>query len=178
MRRRNINPEDFSFAMREALSAARTSDDASTQTGAVIASRDGAQILAYGANNMPLGVLDTPERHERPLKYSVREHAERDAVYQAAKMGKQTLDSVMVSVWAACADCSRATIGMGASAFISYPWRPNETPNHWDDDIRLGREMLTEAGVEVVDYDFPGIAIPPLRRNYGIWTPDKMDGNG
>lgn len=174
MREHNTNPERFTFAMREALAVAGTSDDQSTQTGAVIATIDGSEILAYGANNMPLGVLDTPERHERPLKYSVREHAERDAIYAAAKRGKQTLNSVMVSVWAACADCSRATIGMGASAFISYPWRPSDTPNHWDDDIALGRQMLTEAGVEVIDYDFPEIEVPPLRRNYQLWTPDKL----
>lgn len=43
--------------------------------------------------------------------------------------------------------------------------------NHWDDDIELGREMLRESGVGVVDYDFPGIAIPPLRRNGELWMP-------
>ena len=43
--------------------------------------------------------------------------------------------------------------------------------NHWDDDIVLGRAMLTESGVAVIDYDFPGIAIPPLRRNGELWMP-------
>jgi hypothetical protein len=43
--------------------------------------------------------------------------------------------------------------------------------NHWDDDIVLGRAMLTESGVAVIDYNFPGIAIPPLRRNGELWMP-------
>jgi deoxycytidylate deaminase len=174
----NFNPETYRFAMQEALAVAQASDDESTQTGAVLVSQDGTELISTGANNMPLGVRDTPDRHKRPLKYSVREHAERAAIYQAAKYGKQTIDSVMVSVWAGCADCSRAAIGAGASAFVSFPWRPADNPNHWDDDIRLGRQMLTEAGLAVIDYDFPGIAIPTIRRNYGVWVPESIDGNG
>lgn len=177
---RTINPENYRFAMEAALAVAAESDDLSTQTGAVVAAMEPAtftatqRILGRGANNMPSGVLDTPQRRERPLKYSVREHAERAAIYDAARRGNQTLRSVMVSVWAGCADCSRAAIGAGVEAFISFPWRPDTTPNHWDDDILLGREMLTEAGVAVVDYDFPGIEIPSLRRNYGLWQPDTL----
>ena len=174
MSRLDFNPETYRFAMEKALEAATLSDDASTQTGAVIVSIDGTKIISCGANNMPNGVENTPERQERPLKYLVREHAERAATYRAARLGRKTLDCVMVSVWAGCADCSRASISAGMSAFVSFPFRPSSTPNHWDDDIQLGRDMLAESGVAVVDYDFPGIKIPELRRNYGLWTPDSL----
>lgn len=160
--------------MEHALIVAGESNDPATQTGAVLVSPDGTTILGRGANVVPPGVIDTPERHERPLKYSVLEHAERAAIYQAARIGAKTLDSVMVSVWAGCAECSRAAIGAGVSAFISFPFRPEATPSHWDDAIILGRQMLEEAGVTVIDYDYPGITIPPLRRNYLPWNPDSL----
>lgn len=156
--------------MHQALSIAHDSDDPSTQTSAIIISPSGHTIGA-GVNNMPKGVLSTPERLERPLKYQVREHAERTAIYQAAQFGQATIDAAMVSLWAACADCSRAVIGSGIQTFVCYPWAQGD--NHWDEDIAIGRQMMHEAGVEVIDYDFPGLEIPPIRRNYELWTPGK-----
>ncbi|MGE5298612.1 MAG: deaminase [Acidobacteriota bacterium] len=171
MKSADFHPETYRFAMEQALAAATKSDDLSTQVGAALVSQDGTDILATGANNMPEGILVSPERTQRPLKYDVREHAERDAIFRAARLGRQTLDSVMVGIWAGCSHCSRAAILAGVSAFVSFPFERGGTANHWDDDIELGREMLRESGVAVVDYDFPGIAIPPLRRNGELWMP-------
>ena len=171
MKSPNIHPETYRFAMEQALSAATQSDDPSTQVGAILVSPDGTDIIAHGCNNMPEKVRVTPERMQRPLKYDVREHAERDAIFRAAKLGRQTLDSVLVGIWAGCSHCSRAAILAGVSAFVSFPFERGGTANHWDDDIELGREMLRESGVAVVDYDFPGIAIPPLPRNGELWMP-------
>lgn len=166
----NLHPETYRFAMEQALDAATQSDDLSTQVGAVLVSPDGTDILARGCNNMPEKVQITPERMQRPLKYDVREHAERDAIFRAARLGRQTLDSVLVGIWAGCSHCSRAAILAGVSAFVSFPFERGGAANHWDDDIVLGREMLRESGVAVIDYDFPGITIPPLRRNGELWT--------
>lgn len=169
------NPELFRDGMRLALDIASSSDDPSTQTSAVIVDQRG-NILTSGVNNMPAGVETTPERLERPLKYQVREHAERAAIFQAARFGHATIDACMVSLWAACTDCSRAVIGSGIKTFICYPWSPGD--NHWDEDIAIGRQMMHEAGVEVIDHDFPGLEIPPIRRNYGLWTPESTAGKG
>lgn len=164
------NPELYRDSMRLALEIASHSDDPSTQTSAVIVNELG-NVLTSGVNNMPDGVSATQERLERPLKYQVREHAERAAIYQAARFGHATIDAAMVSLWAACADCSRAVIGSGIKKFVCYPW--NHGDSHWDEDIAIGRQMMHEAGVEVIDHDFPGLDIPPIRRNYELWTPGK-----
>lgn len=157
--------------MQTALLYAEMSDDPSTQTSALIVAPNGRMISA-GANLMPKGVKNTPERMERPLKYQVREHAERAAIYAATRMGRATMDACMVSLWAACSDCSRGVIGSGIKTFICYPWKHGSSP--WDDDIAVGRDIMKEAGVEVIDYDFPGLDIPSIRRNYELWTPDTL----
>lgn len=163
------DPELYRHIMECALDEACNSDDPSTQTGAAILHESG--LVTVGANHMPPGVLSTPERAERPLKYQVREHAERTAIYEAAQLGRATLRATMVSTWAACSDCSRGIINSGIERFICYPWQPGD--NHWDDDIAVGRAMMHEAGIEVIDYDFPGLVIPSLRRNYAIWRPHQ-----
>ena len=107
-----INPETFRPAMQAALYEAQDSDDPSTQTGAAIADDEG-NIITVGANRMPYGVKPNKSRMEAPEKYLVREHAERQAIYNAAKYGHSLLHSVMVTIWAPCADCARGTINAG-----------------------------------------------------------------
>ena len=44
-------------------------------------------ITVSTCNTFPKGVKSSKERLERPLKYFYIEHAERGAVYEAAKLG-------------------------------------------------------------------------------------------
>ena len=63
------------------------SKDRSTQVGCVIVG-DSNQILSGGYNGFPRGVVDDIDsRHERPAKYLWTEHAERNAIYNAARHG-------------------------------------------------------------------------------------------
>lgn len=160
--------------MQAALYEARNSDDPSTQTGAALADSEGG-IITVGANTMPGGVLSTPERMEAPLKYLVREHAERKAIYTAAMFGRATMHTVMVSIWAACTDCARATIEAGCDGFVRFP--VDYGASNWGDSQRIADEMLQEAGVEIVEYDFPGLTQVPLRRSGKLWVPEMLKTN-
>lgn len=166
-----FNAGDYRDAMQAAINEATTSNDPSTQTGAVLVGSDG-KIISRGSNNMPRGVVSTPERSERPLKYLVREHAERVAIYRAARVGRATIDSVMVSMWAACADCARATICAGCKAFVRFPLEHDAS--NWGESQRVADEMLTEAGVAIVEYDFPDLNVPRIRRSGDWWTPERV----
>ncbi len=161
--------EHYRAAMHAALETATTSDDPSTQNGAVIINEAG-NILARGANNMPPGVETTKERLERPLKYWVREHAERSAIFAASSEGIALRGMTMVTPWAACSDCTRGIILSGIDTVVCYPWQYGGS--HWDDDIATGRAMFREAGVNVVEDNFADLEIPVLRRNYEIWDPN------
>jgi dCMP deaminase len=99
---------------------ARKSKDESTRVGAVIVGPDHDQ-RAGGFNGLPRGVVDDPvrfpwsaSRHRRPEKYSWYEHAERNAIYNAARAGVATGGCTMyVAGGPPCADCARAVIQAG-----------------------------------------------------------------
>ena len=110
--------KDVEFMLEAYRWAEKFSTDPSTQNGAVLVSFDGwrdGQIVAWGANHFPQGVLESDERWQRPLKYSYVEHAERNAIFDAAARGVATAGLTMYVPWFACADCGRAIIQAGIS---------------------------------------------------------------
>jgi len=69
---------------------ASRSKDPATQIGCVIVG-PAREIRSTGYNSLPRRVDDTrPERLERPTKYLWIEHAERNAIYNAARAGTAT----------------------------------------------------------------------------------------
>src|SRR4051812_20448744 len=146
--------------MAVALRAAKASPDPSTQNGAVFVTRDG-KLHTRGFNAFPFGVAYTEERWERPRKYSIIEHAERNALYSAAANGMATYGGTLVSPWAACADCARAIIQCGCSELVRLG--NGDTNARWDESIAIADEMMREAGILITEIDQKfGIT---LRRN-------------
>src|SRR4051812_43013518 len=92
----------------QAYRLAHTSKDRSTQNAAILVQPNG--IIAWGVNDIPPGVCDTDERRVYPGKAVYTEHAERAAVYDAARRGEKTDGAVMYCPWFACAECARAII--------------------------------------------------------------------
>lgn len=137
---RKLLKEAYEYAMENAT-------DPSTQNGAVIVAPDGRPI-SYGANHLPYGVKDLPERWERPGKYQFVEHAERNAIYAAARDGMATGGQIMVCPWFACADCARGIIQAGIKTVIGHQSPNDWTPEHWKESIAVAWRMLEEAGVE------------------------------
>ena len=83
------------------------SKDQSTKVGCVIVG-EANQVLSLGYNGFPRGVNDTPpERHQRPAKYKWTEHAERNALFNAARTGTNLTGAVLYVPWFPCVDCAQ-----------------------------------------------------------------------
>jgi dCMP deaminase len=129
------------------------SKDLSTKVGCVIVSPN-RDIIATGYNGFPRKINDNNiARHERPEKYFWAEHAERNTIYAAAKMG-HALEGATIYVVVAegaplfpCADCARAMIQSGIKCIVAEPADLNNSK--WGPDFRRALEMLKEAGVEI-----------------------------
>lgn len=145
-----------------AYNAATKSPDLSTQNGAIIVAQD--NIVLQACNEFPRNVKMKAERMERPLKYSFTEHAERGAVFQAAKYGVSVQGCTMYACWAACDDCARAIIQSGIAKVVTHKDTMDMTPEHWKDSIKIAFEMFEESGV-VVEFISGKIGAPPIRFN-------------
>lgn len=96
--------------LRMARAVAGWSKDRSTKCGAVLV-RD-RRVLSTGYNGFPPGVDDEDDRlHGRPIKYYVTEHAERNALYNAAVHGVSTAGATAyVFGLHPCARCVRGLL--------------------------------------------------------------------
>lgn len=136
------------IALRAAVRhAAAFSTDDRTQNGAILMDRYSS--FAYGANHLPAGVKNTTERWNWPAKGLYVEHAERNAIYDAARRGEKTAGSTMYCPWFACADCARAIIQCGIVRVVGCT-NGNICDGRWKESVEAGIEMLQEAGVECV----------------------------
>lgn len=147
---------------------ANKSKDRSTGVGAIIVGPDHEQ-RSSGFNGFPRKVDDNVEcRHDRPLKYEFTEHAERNAIYNAARMGTPVDGCVMYLNWwpLPCPDCARAVIQSGIIEVIGpdRPFKsgtkttltklidgtdPKGTPIDWHKSFETTKQMFEEAGVKV-----------------------------
>lgn len=145
--------KELVFLKEAYLYASMCSSDPNTQTGVVIVKK--GKIVARGANQPPQGVILTPERRERPMKYSFVEHAERNAVYDAAKKGVKLEGATIYSPWFPCAECARAIIQAGIVEFVGHKDMDDFSAEHvklgderaWDDSQSYAAQMFEDAKV-------------------------------
>ena len=97
---------------------ASKSKDPKTRIGAILVKDN--RIISTGYNGLPQGVLDKPDRLERPLKYLFISHAERNALYSAAKYGITTEDSVLYTNALPCTDCMKGVIQSVQGSALVY----------------------------------------------------------
>lgn len=129
------------------------SKDTYTQIGAVIVGKDN-EIVSTGYNSFPRGINDdVAERQERPEKYYWFEHAERNAIYNAARIGVSTRDCTMyLTCGTPCADCARGIINAGIRRIVCQPdFTTGAHGPMWEEHAKRSLVMFEEAGV-VVDY--------------------------
>lgn len=155
----DFSDEEWANLVYDAYIVSRDSPDPSTQNGALLWNPKG-ELIGVDYNRFPEGVEYTAERWERPLKYEVIEHAERNAIFWAAAAGRKTLNSTLVVPWAACSDCARAIIQAGVKRLVRHKAataHSNEIAapgKDWSGSITTADTMLYEAGVEVIDLDW------------------------
>jgi dCMP deaminase len=129
------------------------SKDKYTQIGAVIVGEDG-EIVSTGYNSFPRGLDDgIDSRQERPEKYYWFEHAERNAIYNAARIGVSTKGTTMyLSCGLPCADCARGIINSGIRRIFCE--RVDVTKGElWKESQERSWDMFLETDVDVCFYD-------------------------
>ena len=142
--------EDYFMTM--AYLCAMRSKDTSTHIGAVIVGPDN-EVRSTGYNSLPRKVGDDvsmyPERFERPEKYFWMEHAERNAIYNAARVGIPTKGCILYCNGVPCADCARAIIQAGISEVIVDSAWDCDKSEKWKEHHERALQMLSEGGVKV-----------------------------
>lgn len=139
---------DEMFILQAAL-IAQKSKDPSTKVGCVIVGDDNA-VLSMGFNGFPRGIGENDSRRwKRPEKYHWVEHAERNAIYNAARNGINLNGARAYLNWEPkpCADCTRALIQVGIKEIIGpdRAFSGKGAGKHYS--INHADIMLKEAGV-------------------------------
>jgi len=118
-----------------------------TKVGAVIIGKNG-EGGPWGYNGAPRKCnADEDERRERPEKYFWFEHAERNAIYAAAKAGFSTNGTTLVVTHPPCMDCARAIVQAGIVKVIAgIP--DAEFYYRWLESTVRTKRLFDECGIE------------------------------
>ena len=129
------------------------SKDQSTQIGAVIVGED-KEVLSTGYNSFPRGLDDSlQERQERPEKYFWMEHAERNAIYNAARIGVSLKNStIYLTSGLPCMDCARGIVNSGIKIVYCKQVCTTKNKDKWEESQQKSLELLGECGVDVIYY--------------------------
>lgn len=129
--------------------ASESSTDRDAHVGCVVVK--GSAVLVRGCNTLPEGLSDpTGERSVRPGKYEWIEHAERNAIYSAARTGTELASARMYVDLMPCVECARAIIQAGISEVIVSADRMSRyESDKYSEQHALAELMLKEAGVSV-----------------------------
>ena len=144
-----------------AMHVAGWSKDPSTQVGAVIVGPD-KEVLSVGYNGFPRGMNDSEERlNDRPLKYALTVHAERNAILNAARYGISLKGSTLYVIatsggkyWggAPCQACSIEVAQAGISQVVAPT--PHGMPDRWRASCHEGAEVLRECGIIYREFEY------------------------
>jgi dCMP deaminase len=168
-----MNWNEYFIEMLDSIK--QKSKDRSTKVGAIIVGEHN-NILTTGFNGFARGVAEDVndlsslvpphikihreeeinERHQRPQKYLWTEHAERNAIYNAARHGIALEGSTIYIDWYPCSRCARAIIQSGIKSIVIDGRNCEEKTKYWEerwkDDMEVSRTMLDEAKVSIVIY--------------------------
>jgi dCMP deaminase len=130
------------------------SKDEKTQIGAVIVGEDN-EIVSTGYNSFPRGIRDDiSQRQERPEKYFWFEHAERNAIYNAARIGVSTKGTTMyLTCGMPCADCCRGIINAGITTIVCEVGDAGAKGPKWEESGKRSLQMFIESGVKIQYYE-------------------------
>ena len=109
------------------------------------------EIRTTGDNSFPRGIRDdVPERLARPAKYLWIEHAERNAICNAARAGTATERCTIYVEIMPCMDCARAIVQAGiVEVAISAARMEQYSSDYYNQHFGLVEVLFAEAGVRV-----------------------------
>ncbi|MBI1362735.1 MAG: CMP deaminase [Proteobacteria bacterium] len=124
------------------------SKDPSTKVGAIVVGPD-KEIRSTGYNSFPRGLNDNvPERFERPEKYFWFEHAERNAIYNAARHGSSMKDCTLYVSMTPCLDCARGVVQAGIKEVVVCEQNISNQQK-WDEHNKRVGNLFEECGVKI-----------------------------
>lgn len=138
---------DIDRLLEQAIVAARRSPSRPRKVGAVLVLADGATTLV-ACNDFPAGIRDLEARHAHPERLLWIEHAERNAIFAAARSGQATAGATLIATFHPCADCARAIVQAGIATL--HTLAPDFADPLWGPAFRCARAILEEGGVRVV----------------------------
>ncbi|WP_342361599.1 deoxycytidylate deaminase [Terrarubrum flagellatum] len=141
-----------------ARQAAAESPNRVRQVGVVVETKNGARVVA--CNTFPDGVRDIEERHAGDGRFIWMEHAERNAIHQAARDGLALGGATMTTTLYPCIDCARAIVQSGVK-LLRTP-EPDFNEPTWGEAFRISRVILEEGGVNFEPWP-PGNEMPPVQ---------------
>lgn len=125
------------------------SKDTSTTVGCVFVGADN-EIRSTGYNNFIRGWDDNdPKNHERPYKYDITEHSERNAIYNAARVGIKLKNCRIYVPWHPCSNCARALVQCGITEVIIHKEFPTNLNQKWLDNQNIAGQLLKQGNVKL-----------------------------
>ena len=126
------------------------SKDPNTQLGCIVVGPN-HEIRSTGYNSFPRGIRDdVPERLVRPEKYLWIEHAERNAICNAARAGTATEGCTIYVEIMPCMDCARAIVQAGIVEVVVSGDRMREYSSElYDQHFHNSEVLFSEAKVKV-----------------------------
>lgn len=156
------------YYLRMAFQAAKNlSQDANTQTGAVVVDSD-FNLISIGANRVNFG---DPRRYEgrgerkvfeAPDKYELLTHGERDVQYCASRAGRTLVDATLYTIWTPCSPCAEFTVNNGIKRYVTHSattgWynegrEDSEGRIDWDESIRKAIKIFERSSVDYICLD-------------------------
>jgi dCMP deaminase len=152
------------FFIEQAKLVSTKSKDPSTKVGAIIVGPDN-EVRSQGFNGFPRGVDDdveyeaigsgirlVAERYDRPAKYLFTEHAERNAIYNAARVGIPLKDCTLYLNFeprSCCCDCARAIIQSGIKQVVGPNIPFPSKGKDWEEHFKITEVMFYESDIEM-----------------------------
>lgn len=139
------------FSMAQLV--AEWSEDQSRKVGAVIIG-SAHEVRSTGYNGLPRGInSDVEMRHSKinNEKYLWFEHAERNAIYNAARSGVALEGCEIYTTLFPCSACISAIIQTGISTLSTYA-PPKDDPR-FDRSFEVAIELIVEANLTLRVFD-------------------------
>lgn len=132
-----------------AQSIAELSKDPSTKVGALLLGPQN-EGGPWGYNGAPRGCkADEDYRFgNRDEKLHWAEHAERNAIYAAARTGFRTVGATIYVTHPPCIECARAIVQAGIKKVV-FPEPTGEFSERWSDSFRRASYLFSECDLEV-----------------------------
>lgn len=155
----------ISYLRSTEFHALEFSKDDSTKVCATILDKDDFTPKTWGYNGMPRGAKDNlAERWVRPEKYKWVEHAERNAIANAAKVGTALAGSCIVVNMFPCIECARMIVQAGIKDVVTIaPDFSLERDLRWKEDYERSQQLFKECGVNLHTIAEEKARLQPIR---------------